>query len=303
MIMILFSESGTPTIQPLLSHYIQLVPIRIATARKEKVFVNKLYCQREENKRKNTFHLKPVSNLPVMKSVVFVLFVSTFLVSNVWSIVGGRDAPIEEVPYQVVLMNKGKLFGSGVVYSKDVILATGLVKDLANVSIRAGSSLHKEGGQVIDVRKVKTHPQDYDVSVLFLEKSLSLNKSVKTIDLADEIPKEGTKCSISGWGATTHKGKLSDALQYSEVDMISNEICKKSFPFKANYVVKRMICAGLKEGGADSCTGDSGAPLVCDGLVVGLSSWGIGCADKRYPGVYTSVPDVKEWVEQVIRDE
>lgn len=238
-----------------------------------------------------------------MKRVVFALYVSSFLVSVVWSIVGGRNATIEEVPYQVVVMTNMSLYGSGVVYSKDVILASALVKDRPNLAIRAGSSLHKEGGQVINVLKVKVHPQDYDVSVLFLEKPLTIGESVNTIALASQIPKDGTKCSISGWGATINKGTPSEILQSAEVDIVPDDICKSSFPFKANYVAKRMICAGLKEGGVDSCTGDSGAPLVCDGLVVGLSSWGIGCADKRYPGVYTSIPDVKDWVEQVVRSD
>lgn len=235
-----------------------------------------------------------------MKKVLFVLFISSFLVSAVWSVVGGRNATIEEVPYQVILMRNGVLHGSGVIYSKDVILTTGLVKDWKNITIRAGSSLQKEGGQVIKASKVKAHPQEYDVSVLFLEQSLNLSECVKTIALASEVPKAGTKCSISGWGSTAYQEKPSDVLQFAKVDMISNEICKNSFPFKANYVAKRMICAGLKEGGVDSCSGDSGGPLVCDGLVAGLSSWGIGCADKRYPGVYTSVPDVKQWVEEVV---
>lgn len=248
------------------------------------------------------FTLESVSKLLTMKKVVLILFVIACLVSSVWSIVGGRDATIEEVPYQVVLMKSGILYGSGVVYSKDVIVTTGLVQDSTNITIRAGSSLRKEGGQVINVSKVKVHPQDFDVSVLILEKSLDLDEFVKTIALANEMPEEGTKCSISGWGATMNKGTLPDILQFAEVNIISDETCKNSFPFKANYVSKRMVCAGLKEGGVDSCTGDSGAPLVCDGLVVGLSSWGIGCADKRYPGVYTSVPDVKEWVEQAVNE-
>jgi len=46
--------------------------------------------------------------------------------------------------------------------------------------------------------------------------------------------------------------------------------------------------------------GDSGGPLVVleNGvpLLIGATSWGIGCARPNYPGVWASVPDNMEWI-------
>src|ERR1019366_492716 len=42
-------------------------------------------------------------------------------------------------------------------------------------------------------------------------------------------------------------------------------------------------------GGIDTCNYDSGTPLVVDGVVAGITSWGVGCARPHYPGIYTRV--------------
>ena len=56
-----------------------------------------------------------------------------------------------------------------------------------------------------------------------------------------------------------------------------------------------MFCAGeLGIGGKDACQGDSGGPLIIidNGVpkLIGITSWGIGCAKPGYPGVWTSIP-------------
>lgn len=58
-----------------------------------------------------------------------------------------------------------------------------------------------------------------------------------------------------------------------------------------------MICAGYKAGGIDACQGDSGGPLVADYKLVGVVSWGKGCATN--PGVYARVSYVRNWIRNV----
>jgi len=65
------------------------------------------------------------------------------------------------------------------------------------------------------------------------------------------------------------------------------------------------ICR-YEQGGIDTCQGDSGGPLVCQEndttpfVLQGITSFGIGCADAGFPGVYTRVSKFVNWIEDQI---
>lgn len=65
-------------------------------------------------------------------------------------------------------------------------------------------------------------------------------------------------------------------------------------------ITTRMICAGYANGKHDACIGDSGGPLVLENELVGIVSWGIGCAQVGRYGVYTYVPSIIKWLEESI---
>lgn len=68
-------------------------------------------------------------------------------------------------------------------------------------------------------------------------------------------------------------------------------------------ISETIIC--VANPGKDVCQGDNGGPLVSmgtspeDDTLVGLVSWGLGCADPKYPGVYTDISTVRSWIERV----
>merc|ERR1719203_203966 len=68
-----------------------------------------------------------------------------------------------------------------------------------------------------------------------------------------------------------------------------------------------MLCAqGRTSDGkiVDACQGDSGGPLVCeDGgrwTAYGATSWGIGCAGEKYPGVWARIHEAVDWIEETL---
>ena len=63
------------------------------------------------------------------------------------------------------------------------------------------------------------------------------------------------------------------------------------------------MCAGDLTGSFDTCQGDSGGPLTCHvddhWTLIGIVSWGIGCAGRNTPGAYTRVVEFLDWIEDV----
>lgn len=75
---------------------------------------------------------------------------------------------------------------------------------------------------------------------------------------------------------------------------------RNSNRFLVAHITETMICAAVL-GSKDVCTFDSGGPLAYKKEVCGIVSFGIGCANRRYPGVYTDVKFVKPYIEQTIK--
>jgi len=97
-------------------------------------------------------------------------------------------------------------------------------------------------------------------------------------------------------------------MQEVDLPIINNTMCESMYR-DAGYVEhipEIFICAGYAVGGKDSCEGDSGGPMVVqreDGrfMLSGVISWGIGCAEKNQPGVYTRISEFKDWINQILQ--
>jgi trypsin len=104
---------------------------------------------------------------------------------------------------------------------------------------------------------------------------------------------------VSGWGTqSSGSSSLPTRLQAATVYITDREECNSAY---SDYggITENMICAGVTGGGKDACQGDSGGPLVVDGSLVGIVSWGVGCAEASYPGVYSNVASLRGYITEV----
>ncbi|EGV96080.1 Mannan-binding lectin serine protease 1 [Cricetulus griseus] len=90
-----------------------------------------------------------------------------------------------------------------------------------------------------------------------------------------------------------------------EIPTVNHDTCQKAYTPLKKKVTKDMICAGEREGGKDSCAGDSGGPMVTKDegrdqwYLVGVVSWGEDCGKKDRYGVYSYIYPNKDWIQRV----
>jgi Trypsin len=113
-----------------------------------------------------------------------------------------------------------------------------------------------------------------------------------------DVPADGTLATVMGFGATKYHGSLSLNLLKVDVPIVNQTVCETSY--NRTLPLEKYLCAG--EGGHDSCQGDSGSPLIQNGIVVGLVSFGRECALPNFPGVYTRISNLTDWIRQGICD-
>ncbi|KAB0794212.1 hypothetical protein PPYR_13832 [Photinus pyralis] len=217
-------------------------------------------------------------------------------------IVGGYDVNIEDHPYQISLQVWGTHICGGSIIAPDLILTAAhcTIKYRAgDMSIRYGSSIRNQAGTEVQVKEKDEHPSynpstmDYDVTVLVLRNHVKMSASAQIVSLVAAGSTEGGRVAIvSGWGALSSGGSSPLQLQAVKVREVDRKKCNSDY---GGGITDRMVC--FMDTYKDSCQGDSGGPLVSNGVQVGVVSWGYGCADPRYPGVYSNVAVLRDFID------
>ncbi|NWV26007.1 ACRO protein, partial [Origma solitaria] len=143
-----------------------------------------------------------------------------------------------------------------------------------------------------------------NIALLELEQPVQCSDYIQLACVPDSalaVPELRT-CYIAGWRATPDSAPSPRlVLQEAKVRLIDVQLCNSS-RWYGGAVHPQDLCAGYPRGGIDTCQGDSGGPLVCKDNVgdyfwlVGLASWGRGCAGEKRPGVFTSTQCFREWI-------
>lgn len=177
-----------------------------------------------------------------------------------------------------------------------------------SMSVRVGSNHYNSGGLEVFLTEIFVHPsynkitKEGDISLVQLEQALSFTSSINPIQLpaADAILTEGEVGIVSGWGYDSFDGDLSKTLQSTDVPIVDHGTCREAYEGRT-IVSDTMICAGyMGTGGKDACEYDTGGPLVVDGKVVGIVSWGVDCGHPNFPGVYTNVAKYISYINEII---
>ncbi|KAH8299564.1 hypothetical protein KR044_003017 [Drosophila immigrans] len=219
-------------------------------------------------------------------------------------IVGGETTNIREYPHQVSMRYRGNHRCGGSILNSNVIVSAAhcvnTLTSVANLTIFIGiNNIFFPEGQELPVRKFIIHENyrtlnnDYDVALLFLDGDIKYNEAAQPIALATERPENDTVVTVTGWGTTTEGGYLAAELQKVNVNVVDNSACKSAYPI---MLTSRMLCGGVTGGGKDACQGDSGGPLIFNNTLLGIVSWGSGCARPTKPGVYAAVPQLRPWI-------
>jgi len=111
----------------------------------------------------------------------------------------------------------------------------------------------------------------------------------------------GTQTKVAGWGTMTEGiSDLPDNLMEALTPIVDFAQCNSAYN---GDLTNNMLCAGYFVSTRDSCQGDSGGPLMVNDTLVGIVSWGYGCAEDGFPGVYTKVKNYATWIESYVPKE
>ncbi|MEY9363576.1 secreted trypsin-like serine protease [Bradyrhizobium yuanmingense] len=240
-----------------------------------------------------------------------------------YRIIGGADADPAQWPFLVGIFapNFGAPFCGGSLVNKQwvvtaahcVVVSPGVVE--SSISVRQSAPSGQPRGTMSRVARVIPHPdfdsagRKNDVALLRLAAPLNIETRkiamLATTDTENAWSGVGACAAVAGWGLTVQRSGLPGHLQAVNVPIVSQQDCRAAYTPKYDIQAKAHICAGYMPGGKDSCFGDSGGPLIVragptGALLVGIVSFGEGCARPNQPGVYTRVSNYVDWITSTI---
>nr|AFP74111.1 trypsin [Leguminivora glycinivorella] len=230
-------------------------------------------------------------------------------------IVGGSVTTIENYPYQAALLSTsdfnwyGQICGGSILNNRSVLTAAHCYWYFTAANrfrVRVGSTFANSGGVVHAVSQNILHPSfnrntlDNDIAVVRLSSTIVFNNQARAGSIAGANYNVADNQAVwaVGWGTTSSGGFASEQLRHVQIWTVNQATCVARYNELRKVVTNSMLCSGwLDVGGRDQCLGDSGGPLIHNGVVIGVCSWGEQCALPRYPGVNARVSSYTSWIQ------
>ncbi|GAA3350260.1 serine protease [Amorphoplanes nipponensis] len=224
-------------------------------------------------------------------------------------VVGGTLAPPGLFPWMVRL----SMGCGGVLTAPRVVLTaghcvTGSGKDTTigviagTTDLKSDAAVTARSVAVVRARGFRDETRGDDWALVRLDRPLDL----PVLELSRGGADETGPMTILGWGQTSEKSvRQQHRLRYGTVGVVGDKQCAKAYrKVGVDLVLDEAICAGGR--GVDTCQGDSGGPMVhrtADRrwVQVGIVSFGLGCARRAYPGVYTQVSRFQADIRAAVR--
>ncbi|MFE9751644.1 S1 family peptidase [Saccharothrix saharensis] len=219
-------------------------------------------------------------------------------------VVGGERVSIDDHPWVVYVTDaSGNQFCGGTLVSPTKVVTAAhcaAMRTPRNTRVVLGrEDRQSSAGVVARLTDIWVHPdyvsadQGSDVAVLTLRNAVGYTPLPLAQPTDEALYEPGTSGLVLGWGRTSEQGSSSRYLRGATVPVMDDGHCENAYP---QFDPDEMTCAGYPEGGVDTCQGDSGGPYVAGGKLIGITSWGEGCARAGKPGVYS---EVKRYVEDI----
>lgn len=149
----------------------------------------------------------------------------------------------------------------------------------------------------------------HDIALVKLKESVQFTNFIRPICLpsASDRSRLGDELFVAGWGRTENSAHSNKKLKL-KVPIARTDQCLAKFRSAGVSLSDSQICAG-GQGGKDSCSGDSGGPLMTtfsndnsQWFVEGVVSFGASCGREGWPGIYTRVSEYVDWITENVRD-
>lgn len=219
-------------------------------------------------------------------------------------IVGGKPAVQGAYPFYAI-PGGDILCGATLIHPDILITAAHCKGAFVNGNVYIGGNLFfgSDAVDTIFATQERPHPSyneftnEHDLMLVKLSRP-SKSPSVP-INVERSLPADNELVTVIGFGVTSDGGFQSYLLREVTINVVNFSTC--NFDYSGSIFNDSMICAAAA--GKDSCQGDSGGPLLDQqGRLVGVVSFGYGCAQPGEPGVYARVSSGKDFIEQGICD-